>query len=132
MYMGQNWKGAEYMLAGDGYRVILESLNHYIAKLEGIIGPSYQADGMFKLIIQETAAKRIPQVRATLETVHSFLIKKSTAQSLIQEIPVMNSALDSYRFDLEQLQHKTDSEAAATKSKIAGVINAKQAINKFE
>lgn len=128
--MGKCWLGAEYIVSGDGHLVVLETLKHYIAKLENIQSPGYGATNMFIGLVKQEAAKRTPQVEMTLDKVHRFLIGESTAQSLIDDIPIINSAIDSYRFDLVQSQSKTEDEVV--KATIARLDEAKQAINKFE
>lgn len=129
--MSKCWIGAEYIIAGDGHLVVLESLKHYIAKLESIQSPGYGATNMFVGLVKQEAVKRMPQVEMTLDKVHRFLIGESTAQSLIDDIPIINSALDSYRFDLVQSQSKTEG-TSAVKATIARLDEAKQTINKFE
>lgn len=129
--MSKYWVGAEYMVSGDGHRIILESLKHYITKLEIIQSPRYESTGMFRGLVQQEAVKRTPQVKTVLDRVHSFLTGDTAAQSLIDDIPIINSSLDSYRFDLAQSQLETDNDASA-KSTIVRIDEAKQAVNKFE
>lgn len=128
--MNKCWVGAEYIISGDGHLVVLETLKHYMAKLESIQSPEYGATNMFIGLVKQEAAKRTPQVEMTLDKVHRFLIGESTAQSLIDDIPIINSAIDSYRFDLVQSQSKTEDEVVT--ATIARLDEAKQAINKFE
>ncbi|MXX20253.1 MAG: hypothetical protein F4W68_06790 [Cenarchaeum sp. SB0661_bin_35] len=128
--MDKYWVGAEYMVSGDGHRIVLESLKNYMIKLEDIQSLRAGAGGMFEGLVRQEAAKRIPQVNVVLDRVQSFLIGSTTAQSLIDDIPIINSALDSYRSDL--IQTRSDTNDAHTKSMIDSIDEAKQAINKFE
>lgn len=128
--MDKYWVGAEYMVSGDGHRIVLESLKNYMIKLEDIQSPRAGAGGMFEGLVRQEAAKRTPQVNVVLDRVQSFLIGTATAQSLIDYIPIINSALDSYRSDLTRT--RSDTNDAHTKSMIDSIDEAKQAINKFE
>ena len=125
--MGQYWVGAVYLLSGDGYRTVLESLRVYGIRLRKLrSGGNVQAGGMFGSIIGQAAAKREPEVRRATENVLMFLAGMRSPSDLVPDIPVMNSALDCYRSELDGIV-----EDAGAKIGTAAIDEAKRNINEF-
>ena len=97
------WRGAEYLVAGDGYRIVLESLEHYAKRLRGMgDDPQLGGAGMFAMTIQQAAARRSPIASRTLKGVREFLAGTEKAASLADDVPTMVSALECYEADIRR------------------------------
>lgn len=97
------WRGAEYLVAGDGYRIVLESLEHYTERLRSMgDDPQLGGAGMFAMTIQQAATKRLPVASRTLEGVRGFLAGTEKATTLADDVPTMVSALECYEADIRR------------------------------
>ena len=134
------WRGAEYLVGGDGYRIVLESLEHYAKRLRSMDdNPELGGAGMFAMVIRQAAAQRLPAVRQALDGLRRFLVGDETAISLAGSLPAMTSALECYEADIQRALNGSDYykrmlgplEPSAD-SKLAAIREAKSVIGRFE
>lgn len=101
--MSRCWRGAEYLVAGDGYLIVLVSLEHYTKRLRSMgEDPQLGGAGMFAMTIQQAAAKRLPIASRTLNGVRGFLAGTEKAATLADDVPTMVSALECYEADIRR------------------------------
>ena len=92
--------GIEYLVAGDGYGVVLESLAHYIRRLRAMGEDTASGAGMFGMVVRQAAIKRYPVARRTQQSVLNFLA--GGAVPTHDEMQTIKSALDCYESDIRQ------------------------------
>ena len=133
------WRGAEYLVSGDGYRIVLESLEHYTKRLRSMgDDPQLGGAGMFAMTIQQAAAKRSPIANRTLKDVREFLAGARKAASLSDDVPTMVSALECYEADIRralggsEYHVKMVGRLDAADSTMRAIGEAKSEIGRFE
>lgn len=92
--------GIEYLVAGDGSGVVLESLAHYIRRLRAMGDDPGSGAGMFGAVIRQAAIKRHPMARQTQQSVSNFLAGGPVPTE--DEMQIIKSALDCYESDIRQ------------------------------
>ena len=92
--------GIEYLVAGDGYGVVLESLAHYIRRLRAMGDGAGSGAGMFGVVIRQAAIKRHPEARRTQQSVLDFLAGGVAPTE--DEMQTVRNALDCYESDVRQ------------------------------
>lgn len=137
--MSRCWRGAEYLVAGDGYRIVLESLEYYAKRLRNMgDDPQLGGAGMFAMTIQQAAAKRFPIANRTLKGVREFLAGAEKAASLADDVPTMVSALQCYEADIRRALGGSKYHAKmvgcldAADSTMRAIDEAKSEIGRFE
>lgn len=134
------WRGAEYLVGGDGYRIVLESLEHYAKRLHNMgDNPELGGAGMFAMVLRQAAAQRLPAVRQALDGLRRFLVGGETATSLARSLPAMISALECYEADIQRALNGSDYYRQllgplrpSADSKLAAIREAKSLIGRFE
>lgn len=134
------WRGAEYLVGGDGYRIVLESLEHYARRLRGMgDNPELGGAGMFAMVIRQAATQRLPAVHQALDGLRRFLVGGETAVSLAGSLPAMTSALECYEADIQRALDGSDYYKRmlgplmpSADSKLAAIREAKSLIGRFE
>lgn len=134
------WRGAEYLVGGDGYHIVLESLEHYAKRLHSMgNNPELGGAGMFAMVIRQAATQRLPAVRQALDGLRRFLVGGETAISLAKSLPEIISALECYEADIQRALNGSDYykrmvgplEPSAD-SKLMAIREAKSVIGRFE
>lgn len=92
--------GIEYLMTGDGYGVVLESLAHYIRRLKAMGDDTGSGAGMFGAVIRQAAITRYPMARRTQQSVLSFLAGGAVPTE--DEMQIIRNALDCYESDIRQ------------------------------
>ena len=100
--------GVEYLVAGDGYGIVLESLTHYVKRLRALGSDPANNAGMFGAIIRQAAIKRHPAARRVRQTVLDFLVGGSAPTA--DDMQIIKNALECYESDIRDA---TDSERDA-------------------
>ena len=133
--MSKSWQGAEYLVAGNGYRIVLDSLDKYAERLQNLgKGSELNRSGAFGVIIQQAANKRLPMTQRTIQEIKQFLIGKQSAKSLTESIPVIISALECYEAEIKELHNSSNldqEQKNAIQNKLQAINNAKIKIGCF-
>lgn len=111
------WLGGIYLKEEGGYKIILKSLNHYKKRL-GTLSESPElkgAAGMFASVLQQQAAKTIPEIDAVSSRILECLggsgggaescgSGKGGLGGLADDVPFMKKALACYKSDITKAQ----------------------------
>ena len=100
--------GVEYLVAGDGYGIVLESLAHYIRRLRMLGSDPSNNAGMFGAAIRQAAITRYPVARRVRQTVLDFLAGGSVPTP--DDMQTIKNALECYESDMRDA---ASSEAGA-------------------
>lgn len=90
--------GVEYLVAGDGYGIVLESLAHYVKRLRMLGSDPANDAGMFGAVIRQAAIKRHPAARRVQQTVLDFLAGGSAPTA--DDMQTVKNALECYESDI--------------------------------
>ena len=97
------WIGGIYLKV-EGYEIILKSLKHYKKRLQTIhSSPELkEAAAMFAPVLQGQAQKRIPMIDETRQRIEQMLQNSIPAQSLEQDLEILEKALECRQADIEK------------------------------
>jgi len=111
------WLGGIYLKEEGGYKIILKSLNHYKRRLSTLSeSPELKgAAGMFASVLQQQAAKTIPEIDAVSRRILKCLggggsgaescgNGKGGLGGLADDVPFMEKALACYKSDITKAQ----------------------------
>ena len=100
------WMGEIFLKDEGGYEIVLKSLSHYKKRLQTIHeSPELkEAAAMFAPVLQGQAQKRIPMIDETRQRIEQMLQKLIPAQSLEQDLEILEKALECHRADIEKAQ----------------------------
>ena len=100
------WMGGIFLKDEGGYEIVLKSLAHYKKRLQTIhASPELkEAAAMFAPVLQSQAQKRIPMIDDAKERVEQMLQESLPAQSLEQDLDVLEKALECRKADIEKAQ----------------------------
>ena len=120
--------GIAHVVAGDGYGIVLESLEHYIRRLKNMGDDPAVGAGMFGSVIMQAAMSRYLTARSALQSVANFMI--GGAVPTADDIMIIKSSLECYESDLQQAMagseyHSKLLRSAPSESKILAVRKAK-------
>ena len=100
------WLGAIYLKDEGGYEIILKSLKHYRTRLRTMSNsPELKnAAAMFASVLNQQAAKTIPEIDGVIEKIQSSIADIKLVRSLIEDIPFLEKALLCYRSDIDKAE----------------------------
>ena len=100
------WMGGIFLKDEGGYEIVLKSLDHYKKRLQTIHqSPELQeAAAMFAPILQSQAQKRLPMVDQAKQKIEQVLHDSIPAQSLEQDLEILQKALECRQSDIEKAQ----------------------------
>ena len=100
------WIGGIYLKEEGGYQIILKSLIHYRKRLRTIQeSPELkEAAAMFAPILQSTARKKMPIIEETKEKIYQVLLNLIPAQSLEENLEILQKALECRKADIEKAE----------------------------
>ena len=100
------WMGEIFLKDEGGYEIVLKSLSHYKKRLQTIHeSPELkEAAAMFAPVLQGQAQKRIPMIDETRQRIEQMLQKLIPAQSLEQDLEILEKALECHQADIEKAQ----------------------------
>ncbi len=111
------WLGGIYLKEEGGYKITLKSLNHYKKRLSTLSeSPELKgAAGMFASVLQQQAAKTIPEIDAVSRRILECLggsgsgaesggSGKGGLGGLADDVPFMKKALACYKSDIAKAQ----------------------------
>ena len=98
------WMGGIFLKDEGGYEIILKSLVHYKKRLQTIhASPELkEAAAMFAPVLQGQAQKRIPMIDETRQRIEQMLQNSIPAQSLEQDLEILEKALECRQADIEK------------------------------
>ena len=98
------WMGGIFLKDEGGYKIVLKSLVHYKKRLQTIHeSPELkEAAAMFAPVLQGQAQKRIPMIDETRKRIEQMLQKSIPAQSLEQDLEILEKALECRQADIEK------------------------------
>ena len=101
------WMGGIFLKDEGGYEIILKSLIHYKKRLQTIHeSPELkEAAAMFAPVLQSQAQKRIPMIDETKQKIDQMLQNSIPAQSLEQDLDILEKALECRQADIEKAQN---------------------------
>lgn len=115
--------GLEYMVASDGYGIVLVSLQHYANRLKTMGSVSTNEAGMLGSVIREAAIRRYPLARQAMRHVSDFLV--GGAVPTADDMDIIKSSLECYRSDMRQYgASPNDPTRAASESNMRAVSEA--------
>ena len=100
------WLGGIFLKNEGGYEIVLKSLGHYKKRLQ-TIGNSpelKEAAAMFAPVLQQQAVKIIPQIDVTVSKIHDALSDSIPVDSLADDVPLIQKALECYQSDIEKAE----------------------------
>ena len=100
------WLGGIFLKNEGGYEIVLKSLGHYKKRLQ-TIGNSpelKEAAAMFAPVLQQQAVKIVPQIDATVSKIQNALSDSIPVDSLVDDVPLMQKALECYQSDIEKAE----------------------------
>ncbi|NIP62418.1 MAG: hypothetical protein GWN01_16720 [Nitrosopumilaceae archaeon] len=100
----KTWIGGAFLKGGNGYGIVLRSLEHYKKRVQTISSsPEIKESGaMFGQILQQEGMKTKPKIQASIEAVKSWLANKKESGEIIGEVPMIVKALDCYKTDIKK------------------------------
>ena len=100
------WMGGIFLKDEGGYEIVLKSLVHYKKRLQTIhASPELkEAAAMFAPVLQGQAQKRIPMINDTQQRIEQMLQNSIPAQSLEQDLEILEKALECRQADIEKAQ----------------------------
>ena len=98
------WMGGIFLKDEGGYEIVLKSLVHYKKRLQTIhASPELkEAAAMFAPVLQSQAQKRIPMIDETKQKIEQMLQNSIPAQSLEQDVEILEKALECRQADIEK------------------------------
>ena len=100
------WMGGIFLKDEGGYEIVLKSFAHYKKRLQ-TIGNSpelKEAAAMFAPVLQQQAMKTIPQIDAAVSKIQDALSGSIPVDSLADDVPLMQKALECYQSDIEKAE----------------------------
>ena len=100
------WLGGIFLKDEGGYEIILKSFAHYKKRLQ-TIGSSpelKEAAAMFAPVLQQQAVKIVPQIDVTVSKIQDALSDSIPVDSLADDVPLMQKALECYQSDIEKAE----------------------------
>ena len=100
------WIGGIFLKNEGGYEIVLKSLSHYKKRLQ-TIGNSpelKEAAAMFAPVLQQQAVKIVPQIDVTVSKIQDALSDSIPVDSLADDVPLMQKALECYQSDIEKAE----------------------------
>ena len=100
------WLGGIFLKDEGGYEIILKSFAHYKKRLR-TIGSSpelKEAAAMFAPVLQQQAVKIVPQIDVTVSKIQDALSDSIPVDSLADDVPLMQRALECYQSDIEKAE----------------------------
>ena len=100
------WLGGIFLKNEGGYEIVLKSLGHYKKGLQ-TIGNSpelKEAAAMFAPVLQQQAVKIVPQIDATVSKIQDALSDSIPVDSLADDVPLIQKALECYQSDIEKAE----------------------------
>ena len=100
------WLGGIFLKNEGGYEIVLKSLGHYKKRLQ-TIGNSpelKEAAAMFAPVLQQQAVKIVPQIDVTVSKIHDALSDSIPVDSLADDVPLIQKALECYQSDIEKAE----------------------------
>ena len=100
------WLGGIFLKDEGGYEIILKSFAHYKKRLQ-TIGSSpelKEAAAMFAPVLQQQAVKIVPQIDVTVSKIQDALSDSIPVDSLADDVPLMQRALECYQSDIEKAE----------------------------
>ena len=100
------WLGGIFLKNEGGYEIILKSFAHYKKRLR-TIGSSpelKEAAAMFAPVLQQQAVKIVPQIDVTVSKIQDALSDSIPVDSLADDVPLMQKALECYQSDIEKAE----------------------------
>ena len=100
------WLGGIFLKDEGGYEIILKSFAHYKKRLQ-TIGSSpelKEAAAMFAPVLQQQAVKIVPQIDVTISKIQNALSDSIPVDSLADDVPLMQKALECYQSDIEKAE----------------------------
>ena len=100
------WLGGIFLKNEGGYEIVLKSLGHYKKRLQ-TIGNSpelKEAAAMFAPVLQQQAVKIVPQIDVTVSKIQDALSDSIPIDSLADDVPLMQKALECYQSDIEKAE----------------------------
>ena len=100
------WMGGIFLKDEGGYEIVLKSLVHYKKRLQTMHeSPELkEAAAMFAPVLQSQAQKRIPMIDETKQRIEQMLQNSIPAQSLEQDLEILEKALECRKADIEKAQ----------------------------
>ena len=100
------WLGGIFLKNEGGYEIVLKSFAHYKKRLQ-TIGSSpelKEAAAMFAPVLQQQAVKIVPQIDVTVSKIQEALSDSIPVDSLADDVPLMQKALECYQSDIEKAE----------------------------
>ena len=100
------WIRGIFLKNEGGYEIVLKSLGHYKKRLQ-TIGNSpelKEAAAMFAPVLQQQAVKIVPQIDATVSKIQDALSDSIPVDSLADDVPLIQKALECYQSDIEKAE----------------------------
>ena len=100
------WLGGIFLKNEGGYEIVLKSFAHYKKRLQ-TIGSSpelKEAAAMFAPVLQQQAVKIVPQIDVTVSKIQDALSDSIPVDSLADDVPLMQKALECYQSDIEKAE----------------------------
>ena len=100
------WLGGIFLKNEGGYEIVLKSFAHYKKRLQ-TIGSSpelKEAAAMFAPVLQQQAVKIVPQIDVTVSKIQDALSDSIPVDSLADDVPLMQRALECYQSDIEKAE----------------------------
>ena len=104
------WVGGIYLKEEGGYEIILKSLIHYRRRLQTIHeSPELkEAAAMFAPLLKSTAMKKMPSIAKAKEKIYQCLLNLIPAQSLEENLEILQKALECRKADIEKAEETGD------------------------
>ena len=102
--------GGIFLKDEGGYEIILKSLEHYNKRLRTIHqSPELkETAAMFAPVLQSQAQKRVPLIAKAKEKIEQVLQNSIPANSLEEDLEILQKALECRRSDIEKAQNTGD------------------------
>jgi hypothetical protein len=101
------WLGGIFLKNEGGYEIILKAFTHYKKRLQtmGNSPELKEAAAMFAPVLQQQAVKIIPKIGETVKKIQDVLTDSIQVDSLIDDIQLMQRALECYQSDIEKAEN---------------------------
>ena len=102
--------GGIFLKDEGGYEIVLKSLEHYNKRLRTIHqSPELkETAAMFAPVLQSQAQKRVPLIAKAKEKIEQVLQNSIPANSLEEDLEILQKALECRRSDIEKAQNTGD------------------------
>ena len=100
------WLGGIFLKNEGGYEIILKAFTHYKKRLQtmGNSPELKEAAAMFAPVLQQQAVKIIPKIDETVSKIQDALSDSIPVNSLAEDVPLMQRALECYQSDIEKAE----------------------------